>query len=222
MPLSSPGPIIPDGSGADNGKPSERSRRPHRDGADDDLLSSRAVEILCRTALEGLFLVDNERRYLRINAHAAELLGALPGEILGRRIDDFTPPERLPRLEQLWAALTRNGALRGPYVVLRGDGSRSLAEFQATTDIRPGRHLVAARNLPAPGTGRRHGDALLTVREREVLQLAADGATTPDIAERLVLSPGTVKTHFRHIFEKLAVGDRAAAVAEGLRHALIT
>ncbi|MEA2285186.1 MAG: two-component system, NarL family, nitrate/nitrite response regulator NarL, partial [Solirubrobacteraceae bacterium] len=41
------------------------------------------------------------------------------------------------------------------------------------------------------------------------------------IAEQLFLSPATVKTHFEHIYEKLGVGDRAAAVAQALRTGLI-
>jgi PAS domain S-box-containing protein len=61
----------------------------------------------------------------------------------------------------------------------------------------------------------------LTERELEILQLAADGTTGPAIAERLVVSPATVKTHFEHIYEKLGVGDRAAAVAHALRVGLI-
>jgi PAS domain S-box-containing protein len=61
----------------------------------------------------------------------------------------------------------------------------------------------------------------LTPRELEVLQLAADGFSGRKIAERLVVSPSTVKTHFDHIYEKLGVSDRAAAVATGLRLGLI-
>jgi two-component system nitrate/nitrite response regulator NarL len=41
------------------------------------------------------------------------------------------------------------------------------------------------------------------------------------IAERLVLSPGTVKTHFQNVYAKWGVPDRAAAVAEALRQGLI-
>jgi len=63
--------------------------------------------------------------------------------------------------------------------------------------------------------------SLLSPREREVLQLAADGFTGPAIAERLFLSPTTVKTHFLHIYEKLGVNERAAAVARAMRHGLI-
>jgi DNA-binding CsgD family transcriptional regulator len=65
------------------------------------------------------------------------------------------------------------------------------------------------------------GPRLLTEREVEVLALAAEGMSGAAIAERLVLSPATVKTHFEHIYEKLGVGDRAAAVAQGLRRGLI-
>jgi DNA-binding NarL/FixJ family response regulator len=61
----------------------------------------------------------------------------------------------------------------------------------------------------------------LTGREVEVLQLLAFGHTNKDIAERLFISPDTVKTHLEHIFEKLGASDRTAAVAEALRRHLI-
>lgn len=62
---------------------------------------------------------------------------------------------------------------------------------------------------------------LLTARERQVLQLIADGGTAESVAERLVLSPGTVRTHLRNIYSKLCVRDRAAAVATGMRRGYI-
>jgi ATP/maltotriose-dependent transcriptional regulator MalT len=72
--------------------------------------------------------------------------------------------------------------------------------------------------------GGRRGDlgaTCLTPREREVLGLAACGATARCIAERLTVAPATVKTHLEHIYAKLEVGDRAAAVATALRLGLI-
>jgi DNA-binding NarL/FixJ family response regulator len=63
--------------------------------------------------------------------------------------------------------------------------------------------------------------SLLTPRELEVLQLAADGNSTREIAAELVISASTVKTHFEHIYPKLAASDRAAAVAAALRQGLI-
>jgi DNA-binding CsgD family transcriptional regulator len=61
----------------------------------------------------------------------------------------------------------------------------------------------------------------LTARELEVLELASQGLTGRSIAERLSISPATVKSHFEHIYAKLAVPDRTSAVAHALRSGLI-
>ena len=65
------------------------------------------------------------------------------------------------------------------------------------------------------------GQRQLTNRELEVLTLAAEGCSGPQIAERLFVSPSTVKTHLEHIYDKRGVGDRAAAVATALRNGLV-
>jgi two-component system nitrate/nitrite response regulator NarL len=54
-----------------------------------------------------------------------------------------------------------------------------------------------------------------------VLTLAAEGLSGPRIAERLVLSPSTIKTHLENIYEKLGVADRSAAVAIAVRTGLV-
>jgi LuxR family maltose regulon positive regulatory protein len=64
-------------------------------------------------------------------------------------------------------------------------------------------------------------DEALTVRELEVLGLLAGGLTNAQIAERLVLSPGTVKQHINHIYEKLHVHSRTQAVAKARDSKLI-
>jgi two-component system nitrate/nitrite response regulator NarL len=61
----------------------------------------------------------------------------------------------------------------------------------------------------------------LTARESEVLALAAAGQSGPQIGRELQVSPATVKTHLKNIYEKLGVTDRAAAVAEGIRRGLV-
>jgi DNA-binding CsgD family transcriptional regulator len=53
----------------------------------------------------------------------------------------------------------------------------------------------------------------LSPREREVLALAAEGATTSEIADRLTVSPGTVKRHLSSCFAKLGVENRGEALA---------
>jgi DNA-binding NarL/FixJ family response regulator len=57
--------------------------------------------------------------------------------------------------------------------------------------------------------------AALSAREREVLVLVARGTSNRAIAVELFVSEATVKTHLVHVYEKLGVGDRAAAVARG-------
>ncbi len=61
----------------------------------------------------------------------------------------------------------------------------------------------------------------LTVRELEVLRLAAEGMGAREICDQLNLTHSTVKTHFANIYRKLGVSDRAAAVAYAIRTGLI-
>ena len=65
------------------------------------------------------------------------------------------------------------------------------------------------------------GGALLSPREQEILGLIAAGEMAPDIAKRLGLSPATVRTHLQHLYEKLGVSDRAAAVAAAMRRGML-
>lgn len=61
----------------------------------------------------------------------------------------------------------------------------------------------------------------LSQREREVLKLIANGATNREAAVQLFVSEATIKTHLLHIYEKLGVRDRAAAVGEAYRRGLL-
>jgi DNA-binding NarL/FixJ family response regulator len=61
----------------------------------------------------------------------------------------------------------------------------------------------------------------LSQRELDVLALIAQGASNRDAASRLFISEATVKTHVLHIFAKLGVNDRAAAVATGFERGLL-
>jgi two-component system, NarL family, nitrate/nitrite response regulator NarL len=65
------------------------------------------------------------------------------------------------------------------------------------------------------------GRPALSRREHEVLVLIAEGLTAPAVGARLHVSPATVKTHLKTLYEKLGVSDRAAAVAEAMRRGLI-
>ncbi|GAA1826907.1 response regulator [Agromyces salentinus] len=67
----------------------------------------------------------------------------------------------------------------------------------------------------------RRPESPLSARELEVLRLIATGGTNRDVAARLFISEATVKTHILHIYTKLDVNDRAAAVAVGFQRGLL-
>jgi len=73
----------------------------------------------------------------------------------------------------------------------------------------------------ATGAGRIGSGRALTKRQREILQLVADGDSTLQVARRLGLSTETVKTHTKQLLARLEARDRAHAVAIGLRNSLI-
>lgn len=83
-----------------------------------------------------------------------------------------------------------------------------------------GRVLVAYRD---GGAAVQPGDQveLLTPREREVLELVGAGLSNAEIARHLTLGEGTVKTHVGHVFLKLGLRDRAAAVVFAFDHGLV-
>jgi DNA-binding CsgD family transcriptional regulator len=82
-------------------------------------------------------------------------------------------------------------------------------------DIDLARHTTEAEPPRPQRTreGRSRLEALLTTREREVLELMADGHTNTQIADALTVSEATVKSHVKRVFRKLHVSNRAQAVA---------
>lgn len=62
---------------------------------------------------------------------------------------------------------------------------------------------------------------LLSEREAQILKLVADGVGTGDVADRLVLSPKTVRNHLSRIYDKLGVSSRSDAIVTALRRGLI-
>lgn len=85
------------------------------------------------------------------------------------------------------------------------------------------RVLDTYRAVPesGPPTGSATTLATLTQRERDVLTLIGAGRTNAEIAEELYVGEGTVKTHINHVFAKLDLRDRAAAVIFAYEHGLV-
>ncbi|MGH2354465.1 MAG: response regulator [Chloroflexota bacterium] len=126
-------------------------------------------------------------------------------------------PEELRRAIE---AAARGEVLLGPKIA-----EQVLAAFGH--DVPP---ALAGQSAPRGQTGRGPSHPqpapfpyeALTQREREVLQLAADGLSNRQIAEKLVISEKTVKNHVANIFSKLQVNDRTQAILHALRHGLVT
>lgn len=85
------------------------------------------------------------------------------------------------------------------------------------------RDAVAGRSVLSPPVASRvldrmrRPDQALTAREAELLSLLAEGLTNKELGKRLFISEATVKTHLAHIYAKLGVDSRAAAVSIALR-----
>lgn len=105
--------------------------------------------------------------------------------------------------------------LAGIRTVAAGD---SLLSPNATRTL-----ITRFLNSPVPGTqlATPEGLAALTTREREVMCLAAEGGSNDEIAEKLYVSPLTVRTHVHRAMTKLGAGDRAQLVVIAYQSGLV-
>jgi DNA-binding NarL/FixJ family response regulator len=92
--------------------------------------------------------------------------------------------------------------------------------LRAIEKVAGGESFVDPALMPSFLTGKDQNE-MLTAREREILQLLADGMSNADVAKKLFISQETVKSHVRHILAKLEADTRTHAVAIALRDAII-
>jgi DNA-binding CsgD family transcriptional regulator len=196
-----------------------------------------------RTALERsrhpMLIADDQRRWVTGNNAACDLLGIDWAEIPWHTIDDFTAPSERKRLEEQWGAFLASGGAEGWYQLYVPDRGPLPVEFSATANVLPARHLsvfippdeasaglagsALAREAPwAPVAVEGNGRLQLSEREREVMILVASGLQSGEIAERLFLSPETVKSHVHNALAKLGAHTRAHGVAIALVTGQIT
>jgi DNA-binding NarL/FixJ family response regulator len=160
-----------------------------------------------------------------------EFRGAMSGIEATRRIKDVSPVTKVivmtaheqDRLLVDAVEAGASGFLRkteGVDELL--DAVRAAAEGEMLID-----RAALARVLPQVAREREtQRDALtllgqLTEREREVLQLLAQGLRVEDMAERLFISPQTVQTHIRNILAKLGMHSKLEAVVFAFRHGAV-
>ena len=179
-----------------------------------------------------MLIADDQRRWVTGNAAACELLELAHEEVPWRTMDDFTPPTEHQRLEEQWEAFLATGAAEGWYQLYVPERGPLPVEFSATANVLPARHLSVfippdetseqAKGLLAreatwrPVAAGASGRLQLTEREREIMTLVASGLQSGDMAERLFLSPETVKSHVQNAMGKLGAHTRAHAVAIAL------
>jgi DNA-binding NarL/FixJ family response regulator len=128
--------------------------------------------------------------------------------------------------EEILAAALRAGAagflLKGVPADDLMRAVRTVAAGGAWLDPSVTAHVLTTyRSAPVRAGAPSAALGTLTGREREVLALIGRGATNTEIAETLTLGPGTIKTHIGHIFAKLQLRDRAAAVVFAFDHGLV-
>lgn len=99
-------------------------------------------------------------------------------------------------------------------VRLAASGETALSPQLAATMLDEVRRL----ETPPPAA---EEDRVITKREEEVLQLIADGCSTPEVAARLYISQKTVKNHLASIYQKLDARDRTQAVLQAVRMGIV-
>ena len=174
-----------------------------------------------------MVIVDARRRYVEVNRSARLWFRLGLDEMRKFAIGDLTTAPRIAT-EEAWARLLEVGCVAGRAPASASDGSHLELVYCGLAHIQPDLHLIAfapadwpEHDFDAIADGRPSASASLTPREIEVLALAADGLSGPELAQGLVLSSATVQTHFANIYAKLDVPNRAAAVAKAMRLGLI-
>lgn len=201
--------------------------------ADDQRLVREALATLLRL-LRGVELVatacDGEEACAAVAAHSPDVvlmdlrMPRMDGIEATRAITAHDPRVGVIALTTYADDESVIGALRaGARGYLTKDASsediaaaiKSVAAGEAALDPAIQHHVVAALATPnaqPPACDESTLPDGLTRREAEVLALIADGLTNAEIAERLVVSPTTVKSHINHLFAKAGLRDRAQAV----------
>lgn len=107
--------------------------------------------------------------------------------------------------------------------ILKGSSPRELVEALHTLQQggAPMSPRIARKVIQQFQEGGDNEDQLLSHREKEIVKGIAQGMSYKDLADRLCISPHTVHTHIKHIYDKLQVSDRAGAINKARKKGLI-
>ncbi|RSS81252.1 response regulator transcription factor [Streptomyces sp. WAC06614] len=192
----------------------------YRDGIVSALNGTGRVEVVAAVA-DGRAALDA----IREHAPAVALLDYRMPELDGLKVAHAVSRDELPTRVLLLSASTESDLV---YRAIQEGVAGYLSKESDRDDIVAAVMACAKGESvlpPALVTGlasevrsrARSEEPMLSAREREVLQMIAQGMSVPDMAKELYLAPTTVKTHLRRLYEKLGVSDRGAAVAKAMR-----
>jgi PAS domain S-box-containing protein len=189
---------------------------------------SRKLKAVFDSSTSPMFMVDGGRRIVDVNPPARLWFRISAEEMCRYTMDDLAPADQLRLIELEWARMLDTGCVASHYMAARADGSRVDVVCFALARVVMGLHVFTfapaewpADELATVEDSGARPMVLLTPREIEVLAFAADGLSERELAEELLLSPATIKTHFKNIHKKLGVRNRAAAVARAMRLGVI-
>jgi len=179
-------------------------------GAAERILGWAAREVLAKSCCDVLKGVDGDgNRLCYQGCHVLSLVRR------GEPVQHFEMETRTKAGKAVWLDVSILD-------VGRADGSRAMTVhlFRDVTAARNLLRLVRERVASAPVSPEANETSLLTRREVEILRLMAAGANTKGMAERLHLSPATIRNHAQNIFSKLSLHSRLEAVAWANRNRL--
>lgn len=116
-------------------------------GPDDSAASTSILEKAAICALDLILVADDERRFVDVNAAAAEVLGLPRNEIAGRLIEDFFAEARGQTIPDAWEDFVANGVQCG-ICELKTPGKRRLFDYRAKANFASGLHLSVLREQP--------------------------------------------------------------------------
>jgi DNA-binding CsgD family transcriptional regulator len=165
-----------------------------------------------------MLILDDDAVYTDANEALCRAVTRTRDQVVGQRLGFLSAPERRDAAYGLWRRLLDERRLFVGWEVPQPDGSVLGVEIMATTDVpEPGRHVAVCLPASPPRPKGR-----LSPRELEVTRLLARGLSGEQIAERLYLSPETVRTHIRNAMERLQAHTRAQLVAVAMEADLIS
>jgi len=180
--------------------------------------STDQFRLLFKSASDALFLTDDAGVFLDANAATCVLIGMSVDQLCGRALFEFMPPEVVDRAKKLLRDVHEQGQCNGELEIVSRDGEHQSVLLRAKAEFVPGCHLVLLTpdSDASNGDGRSPSGPRLTAREHEVFRLLALGKTGSEIAELLVLSPHTVRSHVENGIARLEARNRLQAVAIAL------